>query len=410
MEGSGDKEKLPDDSNEILNSLKTVLKLKTSTLEEKLSDEKTDSASKLFDSIYQGGNDTASSGVSENTSKSNDGQQNQNSSENILQKANTESSEISAAVTSDTAADLEMNGSTDSSLKLDQEVSNKTIGTPSSGEELQRHEGLSSIEKEGALNARLKNTNNTADLERLTDLVGNLDNAPGDETSRLSNKMSESGETVLKGGDADILGKINANAPMVESPLRLNHVWESGLLDQKHEIQKASVHPSGNDSSVAKFDSIHVNNNETMLTEVYPQNSSINAAKMSTLGANHVLNSTISNEDGNSSGSGHEPSKELDTRILNTSISKLEEKTASSEKSAYDHVQVVSHKDAHHVADHVRLRTASVSTTDNGTWSSSIMGVIRYDADTLSGKGRYRSALIPGRSIDRYLHNDHPTI
>ena len=409
MEGSGDKEKLPDDSNEILNSLKTVLQLKTSSLEEKLSDEKTDSASKLFDSIYQGGNDTVTSGVSENTSKSNDVQRNQNSSENILQKANAESSEMSAAVTSDTAADLEMNGITDFSLKLDEEVSNKAIGTPSSGEELPRHEDLSSIEKEGGLNARLKNTNDTADLERLTDLVGNLDNAPGDETSPSSNKMSESGKTGLKGGDADILGTINANAPMLESPLRVNHAWESGLLEQKHEMQKASVHPSGNDSSVVKFDSIHVNNNETMLTEVYPKNSFINAANMSSLGANHVLNSTISNEDGNSSGSGHKPSKELDTRILNTSVSKLEEKTASSKNSAYDHVQVVSHKDA----DHVRLRTASISTTDNGTWSSSIMGVIRYDADTLSGKGRYPSASVlklPGRSIDRYLHNDHPTI
>ena len=390
MEGSGDKEKLPDDSNEILNSLKTVLQLKTSSLEEKLSDEKTDSASKLFDSIYQGESDTAaSSGVSENTSESNDVQQNQNSSENILQKANTESSEISAAVTSDTAADLEMNGITGSS--------------PSSGKELPRHEDLPSIEKVGALNARLKNTNDTADLERLTDLVGNLDNAPGDETSRLSNKMSASGKTGLKGGDADILGKINANAPVVESALPVNHAWESGLLEQKHEIQKASVYPSGNDSSAAKFDSIHVNNNETMLTEVYPKNSFINAANMSSSGANHVLNSTMSNEDGNSSGSGHEASKELDTRILN--ISKLGKKTASSEKSAYDHVQVVSHKDADHVADHVRLRTASVSATDNGTWSSSIMGVIRYDADTLSGKGRYPSASVlklPGRSIDRY--------
>ena len=388
MEESGDKDNVPDDSNEILHSLKTVLQLKTSSLEEKLSDEQTDSASALFDSIYQGRNNTASSYISQNASTSDD---DQNSSENVLKKANTAGSGVSTAVIPDTVPDRDADGVTDTLLKLDHTVSNKTFGSPGSDEGLHGQEGLPSNEKVTTLNVHLKKTNDTADLQRLSALVGNLDSIAGDETSRVSTKISGSAEPSLKGAESDILGKINSNGRVVESSLRVNHAWESSLLDRKHEVEKISVNSSGNGSSAAKFDSIPVHNNETILTEIYAQNSTLNAAssKVSTfkkMGTNHVPNSTITNEE-NSSKSGDESSKELDTRILNAS--KLE-KAASSEKSATDHVQVILPKDAHNVDNHVRLRTASVSTTGNGTSSSSIMGVTRYDADTQSNRGRYQ--------------------
>jgi hypothetical protein len=388
------------------------LQLKTSSLEEKLSGEPTGSASKLFDTIYQGSSDIASSDKPGNASKTNDSlteSLSNASSENILQKEDEIDSKI---FTSDSIlSDRNMNKLTD--IKLDQTFLNKNSSSSIADKGFGKSENLVPNEKVGTLRAHLKNTNDTADLERLSDLIGNLDNAAtgvSDETSKLSTEKPEITKSAVKTGQADIFGKINMDDTLVESSLRGGHAWASGELDRKHEVKNTSVlAPVNNNSTVTKFDSIfadndggdvmEANNNETTANEIYTQNSILNApsSEFATSGKfenkkpnAHTLNSIISKE-GKLLNSVHEPSEELNNQILNASIFKLEKVAKSKNLGAEqegDHVLRMFPKHAakdemrdKSVDDHVRLRTASVSITDNGTSVSSILGVIRYDED-----------------------------
>ncbi len=375
-----------------------------------MSNEPTDGASKLFDSIYQGSGDisnlenTSKAGDSLTKLRSNKPQTEDNAgSGNILQDAN------KIASTTDSFSDRDTNVLTDT--KLDQALLNKNTSLPFAHKGLRKSENLSSDAKVGTLSVHLKNASDTADLEQLSALVENIDNDASGATSNLPPERSESTENPVKTGKADILGKINVDGTMVESSLRGNHAWESGGLDRQHEIKNASVLPPANNSALTKLDSVSADNNiddvmgsETMANEINTQNSILNApsaefekSENKTPNA-HTKTSIISKE---GKLQNIEPSEELNSPILNPSTSKLENITSSKKLTTQqegDHVQGIFPKHAakdevrdKSVDDHVRLSTASVSFTDNGTSVSSVMGVIRYDDDgnNIASKGEY---------------------
>ena len=380
-----------------------------------MSNEPTDGASKLFDSIYQGSGDISNSDKSGNTSKAGDSltelrsnkpQTEDNAgSGNILQDAK------KIASTPDSFSDRDTNVLTDT--KLDQALLNKNTSLPFAHKGLRKSENLSSDAKVGTLSVHLKNASDTADLEQLSALVENIDNVASGTTSNLPSERSESTENPVKTEKADILGKINADGTLVESSLRGSHAWESGGLDRQHEVKNASVLPPANNSGLTKLDSVFVDHNiddvmktgnETMASEINTQNSILNApsAKFekseNKTPHDHTKTSIISKEGKLQK---IEPSEELNSPILNSSTSKPENFTSSKKlatKQEGDHVQGMFPKHAakdeardKSVDDHVRLRTASVSFTDNGTSDTSIMGVIRYDDDgnNIASKGGY---------------------
>ena len=407
---SRDTSKDLDDSN-VLESLKTILQSKTSSLEEKLSNEPENKASKLFDTIYQGGDDIASSNKVENTSKTNGSLIEKTLNDNVP-FASKLWPKLSTTGTANVLPNISANVLTDT--KLDQPLLNKNQSSLIGDKELVTNENLSSNEKVGTLSVHLKNLKDPADLQELSAPIGNLDNASSKTTSNLS--LLEKMENPVKTGQADIFGKINVDGTLIRSPLRGNYAWKSEGLDQKHEVQNASVSPPANDSSVTKFDSIFLDDNaddviktgnETMATEIRAQNSLLNAPpspqfeKSATKSAAaHTIGPIVTKERRLLD---TKPSEHLNSQILNVSSSKLKSPKPFGTKQIDDRVQGIFPKHAARdkmhdklVDNHVQLRTSTVSVTNNGTSVSGVMGVIRYkeDGKYLSSKGKYLQVVL----------------
>ena len=391
-----------DDSN-VLESLKTILQSKTSSLEDRLSNEPENKASKLFDTIYQSGDDIAGSNKVENTSKTNGNlfeDHNRKPVDDNLPFANKVGPKISTASTANVLLNRSANALTDT--KLDQPLLNKNRNSPVGDKKLVTNENLSSNEKVGALSVHFKSAKDASDLEQLPTAVGNPDNG-------LSSQLSESIENPVKTRQANIFGKTNVDGTLVRSPLRGSYAWKSEGWDRKLESKNARVLPPANDSSVTKFDSIFVDDNkgdvmetgnETMATEIHAQNYLLNASPSSefetseTKGVKaHTMNPMITKERRLLD---TKPNEHLNSQTLNGSSATLKSPTRFGTKQIDDHVQGIFPKHAARdnmhdelVDNHVQLRTSTVSVTDNGTSVSSVMGVIRYkeDGKYLSSKG-----------------------
>ena len=381
------------DSNELLDNLKTVLQLKTSNLEQKLSDESSESASKLFDSIYRGDNGVNSS----NTSKTGDNK----FLSNVKYNADNVSSVKNATEVSKMYRETASNGSskTDGDTKklkgkaVDQTIVSTSTGFLSADKRVHKSENVSMDEKIGTFSEHLKNIN-TTDLEQLSDLIGDFDDVSsssfGDNSSHVSNEMLEA---PVKSGQADIFGKVDVDGPLLKSSLRGSHAW---TLRHQHENKSAKVLPSHTNNAVTKFDSIFVDsgesdviggkNNGTTATEISTQNAILNNPASSTSVDENQPTLTLKHAKGEFLHSESDQSVKPNTSLASASIP-LSEKLMGTEKSRDDSILDILHQHGHHVDDHVRLKTASVSTTVNGTSLSSVMGVIRYDDDSQTNKG-----------------------
>ncbi|XP_028400689.1 uncharacterized protein LOC114523847 isoform X2 [Dendronephthya gigantea] len=371
------------DSSELLDSLKAVLQLKTSSLEDKLSNQPTDTASKLFDTIYHGADEVTTPGIPENLSKSDkSGEGTSDNKGNDLKPGSKVFAKIGNSV-----------GLTNASLKSvsDQRPANENNGFSNNDKLLEESKSILSNEEDGSLSSHLKNTSDNAD---------NDVSVFGGKTSKEKFGNGLNSQDVIKTGRGEIRGRVYTGdySDIVEE----SHALESEGFDQNRDVKKNSMTPPVNNIAIKKLDSIFVNHvahdaqnssDEIKANEINTQNSILNMPNPQITTFRGSKTSPQIGRKGNSTIRSNgkkqmnfELTEKLYDQVLNTSTLKTLLGSRTSEMQD-GHVQTMVSTPAPHVNNNVRLRTASVTTTVNGTSVSSLLGVIRDDSDDRSYKG-----------------------
>ena len=278
-------------------------------------------------------------------------------------------------------------------------LSNNNNGLSNNDKLLDKSESLLSDEKAGTHSVHLKNT---------TDSAVNFNDVSGFGGKTLKEIFGNglNAADAIKVGRGEILGRIYTGD--YSDIVKENQALESGGFDRKHDVKKNSMTPPVNNNAIRKLESVSINHiagdalksgtNGIMADEINAQNSILNSpsSQVTTSGSpetsarnSRTKNSTIGKKLLN-----FQLTEKFYDHVLNTSS--LQNLMASKTVGIPNgHAQATVPAPAPRVNNHVRLQTASVTTTVNGTSVSSLMGVIRDDSGGHSDGGLYMQIFYP---------------